>query len=628
MTDLLPVTLDFESSYSTKDKFSLSNMTYEQYIKDPRFFIHGVGIKIATEPAFYVYGEENIKEKLRHIFTPDNNILLIGHNVMFDATVLHWVYGFKPKAYACTERMSSGVWQQRSNSLAAVAISCFPRDKTKRKTKEIVDFDGILRPLTDDEQKIMGAYCINDTELAFDCFAVMWPWLPDIFFTVMDIAIRMFVEPAFELDRQMIKDYLKELETEEKRLIEASGIPRSVLSSNEQFAQWIRNQGIPLQKVHSPTPKNPNNTKWPLAKNSPEFVKLQADFPAFNSAWEARLAVKSTLDTSRCLRMLEHAEPVALKPAPKLALALQTSAAHTHRFGGTNKLNSLNLKRKSPQRRALRAPEGFVIGVSDSSQIEARELAWFAGETTVLEAFAQKRDLYSEFATRLFNEEVSKDKPEKRHVGKVCELGLGYRMGGEKLRNSLAVGALGGPKLRFSPGECATFVNIYRQTHPAIRHLWAMADGWLVAMAGKKDYVEEYKNIRIEHKRIRLPNGMYLNYPGLQGEIDNQQGRYVFTYQGKNHKTFIHGGVLIENIIQALAQATLWYFMDLIENYLRSIGGRIILQVHDEIVMLIPAHMAEEAIAFVHAIMCTTPPFFDNDLCLDAESDWDLCYSK
>lgn len=629
MNNLTPVVIDYESAYSTKDKYSLKYQTYEEYLKDPRFLVHGVGIKVGSNDTEYLHNPEQIEAYLTELFPEDNNVLLIGHNLVFDATILHWKYGLKPAAYACTERMSNGIWQQRSASLDAVAKSCFPDDPTKRKTKELEQFDGVLRPLTDDEQAILAPYCVNDVDLTFDCFAQMWAWLPDIFFTVMDIATRMFVEPAFVLDEQMIKDYLKELDDTEEELVRASGIARDVLSSNEKFAQWLVKHGVTISKIPSPTEKNPHNTKWPLARNAPEFVALQTKYPELAHIWDARLAVKSTLDQKRCLRMLSHAEEIGHKKRGQLALALNTSAAHTHRFGGTNKLNSLNLKRASPQRRALTAPDGYGIGVTDSSQIEARELSWVAGETRDLEAFARGEDLYSHFAERVFSRPVSKDTPQERHVGKVCKLGLGYRMGGARLQGSLAVGALGGPRLFYSLGECTGFVAVYRQEHPNIRQLWTLADGWLVKMAAKNTKPEEYKNILIEHKRIRLPNGMYLNYPGLKGEIDNQQGRYVFTYQGKHGKrTFIHGGVLVENIIQALAQATLWYFMVKIENYLRSIGGRIILQVHDEIVMLIPLDHIEEAMAKVHAIMCTTPYFFDDTLVLDAESAWDKCYSK
>jgi DNA polymerase len=617
--------LDFETPYSTADKFSLEKMTYEQYIRDERFFVHGMGYKVNDQEVQYVSGDQDTSAALSQLFPPGNDNVLVAHRTHFDGAVLSWYYKRQAAKYYCTESMSRAVWGQESAALAAVAERCFPDDETKRKGKELADFDGILRPLTDEEQVIMGGYCKNDVSLTFDIFAQMYKWLPQVAFDVMNISLSGFIHPGFVLDRQRVEDYLEQVLEEKNEAVKASGLPEEVLASNDKFAAWILEQGIPYEKVPSPTPKDPENTKWPLAKDAPEFLAIQADYPEHQAVFNARLLVKSTIERSRAQRLLDHAEISRINPEGKIALPLAFCAAHTKRFGGTNKINPQNFKRGSELRRALCAPKGYLVGVADSSNIEARVLPYLAGCNRILNAFAAGEDLYAQFAERVYKKPVTKEDIE-RFVGKVCILGLGFGMAAKTLRLTLAKGALGGPRLFFSMQECIELVYGYRSMYEEIPLFWNFLDRMLLGMC-QKGFRYEYKGLIFEYQRVTLPNGMVMNYPDLSGDPEGE-GKWNFTYWNGKFYTKIYGGKFAENLTQAVAQAILWEQMVESDNYLRTVDGRIILQVHDEIISLSPNEVAEEALERVLYIMRIAPDWCTEELVLDAEGGLDTNYSK
>jgi len=613
------IVLDFETAYASD--YSLTKLTYEQYIRDPRFRVHGVGFKVNDQPVEYVYGDA-IAGRLQQLFPPGNSHVLIAHNILFDGAILAWVYGLHAGAYYCTEAMSRMLWNQRSASLESLAKSCFPDNKLKRKGKELESFKGILRELTDEEQVTLGRYCRNDVQLTFDCFARMYAWLPDEAFQIMDIMHKMFIDPVFILDKPRVERHLAAVTAERRAKIAESQLPEKVLASNEQFAAWILAQGFDFEKVPSPTPTNPSNMKWPLGKGDTEFLRLRADHPDLHHVWEGRIAAKSTSEQRRAERLLEH-----VFPDGRIALPLKPSAAHTHRAGGTNKINPQNFKRGSELRKSLCAPPGHLVVVADLSNIERRLLAWEADETSILEAFAQKRDLYCEFATEAYGFTVTKENhPTERFVGKTCELGLGYGVGADKLRQTLASG-LSGPSVYFSRDKCQELVNLFRRRNPNTRQLWRQLDRYIVAMM-QRDCSIEFKCLNFEYQRIRLPNGLYLNYPDLRA-IELPTGGFEFEYHNGKYYTRLYGAKLVENITQAVAQTLLRWHMLQINDRLSNVGGRIALQVHDELVAVVPEQHAEDVLAMMIGVMRIKPDWLTGDqLVLDAEGGIAANYSK
>lgn len=123
---------------------------------------------------------------------------------------------------------------------------------------------------------------------------------------------------------------------------------------------------------------------------------------------------KSTLEETRTQRFLDIAERGTL-PVP-----VRYYAAHTGRWGGDDKINLQNLPSRGPDgktlKRSIVAPDGYILIDCDSSQIEARVLAWFAGQTDLTDAFRKKEDVYVKMASRIY--ETPEDQVTKRSA--VC----------------------------------------------------------------------------------------------------------------------------------------------------------------------------------------------------------------
>ena len=159
-------------------------------------------------------------------------------------------------------------------------------------------------------------------------------------------------------------------------------------------------------------------------------------YPEHRALWDAREVVKSRIDETRAQRFLDSCNPDGSFGVP-----LRYYAAHTGRFGGSDKINLQNLPRGSKLRTAIKAPEGQRLFIADLSNIEARMLAWLAKESDLLDAFAQGRDVYCEFATQIYGREITKENTLERYVGKTAILGLGYGMGHNKFQDTLKSGS-------------------------------------------------------------------------------------------------------------------------------------------------------------------------------------------
>ena len=183
-------------------------------------------------------------------------------------------------------------------------------------------------------------------------------------------------------------------------------------------------------------------------------------------------------------------------------------------FGGGDKSNWQNFRRGGEIRKSIIAPPGFKLCVVDARQVECRGLNWLSGEQWVLEAFRQKRDLYSEVATRFYQRQITEANKLERHLGKTIELGCGFGQGPWKFQTVCRQGALGGPPIILTDVEATAGVKMYRDTHPCNVSMWGVfgkAVLPLLASGGKG----EYKCLKIADHRIYLPNGAALNYEGL-----------------------------------------------------------------------------------------------------------------
>lgn len=648
------ITLDFETPYRTRadkkagiEKYTLRSMTYEEYIRDPRFRVMGLGVKIDQgETKFWRYG--NIEQVLRDLFFDGNDHILLCHNTMFDAAILSWHFGLRPAVYWDTQSMSNALWPQAPASLDKLTQRLFPKDRSKWKGKELASFDGKWpEDMTEEDWETYAGYCIQDVDITFAAFMEMYKFFPRDELALIDMTIRMFAEPLLQLDAPRVEEYYEQLLEKRTRLVRESGVSQSLLASNGQFADYLKvHHGIVIPEIPSPTLKNPANTKLATGKSDLEFVEIRKAHPELDHIWDARIAVKSTGEINRCQRLLIHTDNLG-----RIAVPLKFYGAHTGRYSGTNKVNFQNFKRGSPLRLALTAPRGHKVVVRDLSNIEGRTNAWFNQQWDKCQAFAEGRDLYNELASDIFGYPVDRkakvqdaqgnylnkegnivvDKDDAAYlqwtegfVGKTAELGLGYQMGAPKFRAQCAI--LG--DILFEQEFCENVVRIWRTKNYKIQGGWKLGEKAIFDMAQRGPRsTYEWNCLTVDRGRLVLPNGLALVYPKL--ELAEENGRHKFEYWNGKYMKSLYGGLLMENIIQALARIILTGMMLEIDKRARQMGGRVVLTVHDEIVVVVPDQHATELYDYMGEVMAT-PPGWANDGYLALASEGGIAdnYSK
>ena len=603
------ITLDFETYYS-KD-FSLTKMTTEEYIRDPRFEIVGVGVKVNNGNTEWASGTH---EELKGYFDEFDwaNSMVLAHNTMFDGAILSWLFDIRPRVWVdtlCIARAVHGV--EVGGSLKALA----ERYNVGAKGTEILNaLDKRRLDFTDDELDRYGDYCINDVELTYKLFSIfMKQGFPKKELRIIDCTLRMFIHPMLELDQDLLGQHLEKIKEHKDKLLCAAGVTdKKELMSNDKFADLLRSKG-----VEPPTKISPTTEKeaYAFAKTDEGFKALaEHENSEVQALVAARLGNKSTLEETRTQRFIDISNRGTL-PVP-----VRYYAAHTGRWGGDDKINLQNLPSRGPNgkmlKRSIVAPEGHILIDCDSSQIEARVLAWFAGQDDLTDAFRKKEDVYIKMAARIYEvpeDQITKD---QRFVGKTTILGAGYGMGAVKFQAQLK--SFG---TDISLDEARRIIEIYRNANWKISHVWREAQNMVSRMAngetyqfGKKGVVEVIGN----RESIRLPSKLLMRYEDLKGEQNSQGTEY--SYKTRRGRTRIYGGKVIENVCQALARCVIGDQMLLINNKYRAV-----LTVHDSVIACVPESEAEEAQRYVEKCMRYVPTWAKG-LPLECESGMAYAY--
>ena len=598
------ITIDWETFYSTE--FSLSKVTVQQYVLSEYFEAIGVGVKLNDEPVqWFSSSHDEIREWLQQF--PWNNAVVIAHNAIFDGAVLEWQFDIHPARYHCTMQASRPLyvpWTPNGKmSLATISdyLGLPP------KGTEVIRALGLRRRDFSPQQLAdYGDYCKHDTELAYTIYQGQKDQLPQMELDLIDATIKKYTRPKFELDLNILTQRLAEVRAEKEEVLsKALLIDNAVLMSNPQFAEALENLGVTPPTKISPTT---GKTTFAFAKNDPEFKELlEHEDSRVQALVAARLKHKSTQEETRLVRFIQVE---ATRHA--FAVPLLYYGAHTGRFSGLDKLNMQNLQRGGALRRALKAPPGYKVVTGDLSQIEARITATLAGQSALINAFRQGKDVYSMFATQVFGYEINKtDHPTERFVGKTCILGLGYQVGAEKLKTTLKAGGV-----EVTLEEAYRYVHTYRTTYKRIRQLWYTADSMIRYMSEGKTF--ELGPVKTIKDGILLPNGMRLVYPDIQ---QDSMGQWTYLYRGK--KAYLYGGKLIENIVQALARIV----VSTAEVYLYRRGWLSNLQVHDELVYIILESLVEKFCKVLEAVL-TRPVEWMLDLPVAAEVSYGDNYAE
>jgi DNA polymerase len=462
------------------------------------------------------------------------------------------------------------------------------------KGTEVVDALGMRRESFGKAQlDAYGGYCINDVELTYALFKKLAPSFNLSELQLISLTIKMFSEPVLELDRKMLLEHLEGVKQRKADLLVGAGVEtRDDLMSNPKFAEMLRGLGVePPTKISLTTGKE----TLALAKSDEEFKAL-AEHPddRVQALVAARLGNKSTLEETRTERFL------GIASRGKMPVPLQYYAAHTGRWGGADKLNLQNLPARGANagklKNAIRAPKGYVLIDSDSSQIEARMLAWLSGQDDLVEAFRKGEDVYKIMASAIYAKDESDITKEERFVGKTTILGAGYGMGAKKFGAQLKTFGM-----EIAEGEAIRIINVYRQTYPSITGLWTQGKHTVEAMA--KNQNTPFGNGCVEvhgDLGILLPNGLYQRYPNLRKIKAADGDQYV--YDSRRGAVKIYGGKLVENICQALARCIIGEQMLKIAKKYRPV-----LTVHDAVACIAPEGEVEKAMAYVEQCMRWTP---------------------
>ena len=600
------VTLDFETYFDTK--VSLTKLTTMDYVRHEKFKVWGVGIKIDHGETTW-YGEDEVEDAIAEIDWDDAT--LICHNTPFDGYILTQYYRVIPKFYVDTAAISRGLFPGKSASLRDTAIRLFPDDETKRKGDELISAKGIY-DLDPETEEALAGYCIQDVELTYAIYRKTINDMPLTELELIDMTCRMFCEPKLIVDREALIAFRDAEINAREAAIAAAGIDRKVLSSNQQFAEYIQND----LRIIPPTKMSPTtgNSIPALGKNDKAYQQMVAMNPQLQHVWDARTAAKSRINETRAQRFID-----ATHDDGTISVPLRYYAAHTGRFGGTEKLNMQNMPRNSPLRKALQAPDGKLVFVADLSNIEARMLAWLADEQDLLQQFRDGQDIYSNFASEIYGKAINKyDHPTERFVGKTAILGLGYGMGAGKFRTTLATGAMG-PPLNISNDRAFSVVSSYRNYFSGVPTLWDRLETKLVSTI-QANYHEAWRCLTFANRKIMLPNGMSLCYDQLGYDNAGQ-----LSYESRHTET-TWGGRITENVVQALSRIIVTDAMLRIDAD-RDLDADIVLTVHDEIVIIGNANNPDATMAKLIEHMCV-PPHWAPDLPLDAEGGYDKGYSK
>jgi hypothetical protein len=627
------LTIDFETYWDTKEGYTLSKMTTEEYIRHDKFRAFGACVHVygSDEPTRW-FGDAELRTYLDGVDWGRTAVL--AHNAQFDVSIMEWVYAVHPAFIFDTLSMARALrGVEVGNSLAKLAgdFGLPPKGTAVHSTNGLVE-------LTDKIEEELADYCAHDVFLCEQIFGRLIRDYPSKELRLIDMTLKMYTRACLQLDPNMLTDAILDEKEKREALLQKLGVDETALASNPQFAALLEKLNVvPPTKVSKTTGKQ----TLALAKNDALFqTLLNSEREDVALLCEARLRVKSTTERTRAQRFLDISKRGAL-PVP-----LSYYGAQTGRWTASkgSAINMQNLKRGSFLRKAIMAPEGHQLVVGDLSQIEPRVLAWLSDYTDMLDIFKGGGDPYAAFGAQMFNiPGLSKEShPDLRQSAKSALLGCGYGLGWASFASQLTTGFLGAPpvryeadfarqlgvskkkaieflswqdteaKLRDIPHTCSLYelamhavaskriIDIYRATAYPVVGFWQMCERQIEsALFYGEDYT--YKCLTFRKGRIELPNGMSLHYPALRREKD-EKGRDQWVYGADATK--LYAGKVTNNVTQALARIVMTDGMLRVSKRYFIAGT-----VHDELIAVVPDAEVEEAKTWVLAQMTMEPSY-------------------
>lgn len=614
------VTLDFETAWG--QDYTLSKMPTSKYVRDERFLAFMCGIKFNDQRG-QVWSTRDIPYALKQFDW--SRTALLAHNTAFDGFVMTQRYGIRPAFYLDTLSMARGALGHAvRHDLDTVGKLLGVGGK---EGKQILVDTKDKYVLTNEEQFAMASYCAIDVQRCYDVFHKLYNFIPDDELELIDLTLRMFCEPSLEVNRALVEEELEEEVGGKVRSLLSAGCTKEHLLSNQKFMNLLVEAGLPYAQMKI----SKRTGKAALATSKDDLAVIRAmhkDKPEVVNLIDARLKVKSTIGESRAQAFIDTAD------GGTMPVLLNYYGAHTGRWSGGNKMNLQNLPRGGRLRRSLTAPKGYQVVVADSSQIEARVNAWLWGQQDLVEAFRRGDDIYSQFASTLYGRPIDRRRVEidpatgkefkpdftEGFVGKTAILGLGFQMGTGRFYDTVIKAGV-----PFTMELAGDAVDLYRRQNNMIARGWKFLQNVIPKMTVKTLELE-HGPVTFLHEAVRLPNGMFLRYPELRlqpGQFENTYGEASFATR-RGARTKLYGGLMCENIVQALARIIVAGQMLQLH---REGVARMVLMTHDEIVGIAPNKKAERSFERMIEVM-STPPEWAAGLPLAAEGGFAQEYSK
>lgn len=625
MTKLIPIYADFETYWDAEH--TLSKMNAVDYVQHPKTEIISLAIKYDKYPVDVFFGEADIQAALDKIDWSDK--ILIGHNMSgFDAMIFAWRFGIKPKMWGCTLAMARPIHAKGPGGSLKALVNHYglpskgSLDATNTKGKHLADF-------TPAEREAMKDYNALDTSLCAILFSILLPLTSRDEMRLIDMTVRMLVEPQFEVDRDLLTSTLaSEKANQRKALLDLAGAfgatsmnsdqaeahVRTILASAGMFTEFLKAQRVPVPM--KPSPSDPNKMIPALAKTDQGLLDLlEHENPLVASAARARLGVKSVLLETRIEAFLRASGPTGKLPVPINYYGADTTGRDSGWAYNPQNLPRVSGKPSDCLRNSLRAPKGHKIIVADLSGIELRVnmFLWKVPYAMALfKADPHKADLYKALASEVLGVPIEGMPKMVRQAGKAMHLGCGFGLGSEDKYIAVAKTMAG---IDVTETEAATHIAGYRRKHPEIVQGWRTCHGSLMSIyQGVEEPIDPWGLCTTCAEGIKTPTGM-IRYPDLRQVYNDERLEWVYA-QGRNQAR-IYAGKVTENIVQHLARNVI---MGNALQFRKDTGYSPALRVHDELVYVVPEKDAVELLQHLQSIMCT-PPTWWPELITSSEGD-------
>ena len=670
------VVIDFETYWDSKT-YTLSKMGPIEYVRNEKFTPQLCAFTLSNGSCCVdcsVVEHERLRTTFENLDTHD--VAWCGHNMHgFDSLILSEFFDFHPQKIYDTIAMMRWTGLSRVCRESHAALTEFLGNGNKAAGTVVSDHKQWPDDFTPEERAFFIQYCKDDAGQCYQNAQAMLPYMTPDALRFMSITARMATEPSFVLDEDLLLEYLSDLDAAADKArqelmamfsFQTNADMLAALRSADKFADMLRSLGIEPPLKESAAKTKTKREKLQLAADAGRpgaaeelenmqpvmtyaFSKTDVDFvlmqdhpdPRVALLVRTRLQLNSSIDRSRAETLLKFAR--MHKPLP---IMLGAWLAHTGRYSAgasadagtkTDKLQFQNLSKRDPSKRKLRqaikVPKGKVVVACDSSQIEARGLAFVANEVGLLTQFREGRDPYSELAETIFGvpwQDIkagakSGDKQMKmyRNTGKTGILSCGYGVGHHKYSNTLLRQGIHLHEDLDRHHELARYAHgIYRAAHPNIVAFWKTAENVLEAMlrgesgtfGGPNNDIYTFGIMPVGPRTdlcvpsVRFPSGYILRYPGLRAER-NDRGKWQFvydTYKGASKiPTHIYGGAFTNNLVQGLS------FVDVIMYQgcrMDEAGIKLACNIHDAWASVVPEEQGEYVKQQMLHYMSMVPP--------------------